>query len=169
MKIRLVVPTLLLFAALAIVQTAPAAAQNDNGAAPGWAFGPAGGYNVDAEELFVGALFRFAPGVSLGPTIPLLFDGSFEYYFDVPAGTLFGLTATALAQFPVANSPIRPTAGAGLGYTRFSVSGISTSDISLNLQGGIMASIFALDAMFRVGDGSAFILRAAVLFGSLVQ
>ncbi len=171
MKTRPVVP-LLLFTLLVGFPLTSASAQDSNRQAT-WGFGPTGGYAVDFAEPFVGALVRFGPGINLGPTIPMLFDGGFEYYFNVEGATVFALTASALAQFPVANSPIRPTAGAGLSLSHTSfdtpIGGFSDTSINLNLQGGIMVSLLAIDGIFRLGDGSDFIIRGAVMFGSLFQ
>ncbi len=133
--------------------------------------GPTAGYAIDASEAFIGGMIRIAPPIMLGPTLPLMFDGSFEYYFDVEEANLFALSATALTEFLIPDSQVKPTAGAGLAITRFSsdIPDISDTNLNLQLQGGLMINIVSLDGMVRIGDNTDLILRASVLFGSLMR
>ncbi len=137
-------------------------------------FGPTVGYAIDGAEPSIGALVRIAPPLTLGQDMPLMFDGGFEYYFDVEGATLFTIQAAGVTQFALANSEVKPTAGAGLSLTRFSTDAappfdISDTNINLQLQAGVMVNIVSLDGLLRIGDNTDLILRAAVLFGSLMR
>ena len=136
-------------------------------------FGPTAGYAIDATEPFLGGLLRIAPPMMLGENLPLMFDGGFEYYFDRDGATLgpsFTIQVAGVTEFTLANSQIKPTAGAGFSFTRFSADAVdSDTKINLQLQGGVMVNIVSLDGMLRIGGETDLILRAAVLFGSLMR
>lgn len=68
------------------------------------------GYNIDAEEFFMGGQARFAPAA-----LPVLLNPSIETYFlDF---TWLQIDLNALYPFDTRNTTFTPYAGAGLGIT----------------------------------------------------
>lgn len=67
------------------------------------------GYNIDAEEFFMGGQFRYAPAA-----LPVVLNPSVETYF-IDGMTWLQIDANALYLFGVNNTTFTPYAGAGLG------------------------------------------------------
>ncbi|HXF94908.1 MAG TPA: hypothetical protein VNI61_02280 [Gemmatimonadales bacterium] len=147
---------LVLLVALLLV-AAPAEAQRRGraraAAAAAYAprFGPHLGYNVDVEELLLGAQLSWpiTPRVELYP--------SFDYYFVDP-GSLWSLNADLKLRPPTRYGALY--LGAGLNYSRRSVSGASPSETGLNLLVGLEGrrtrTAPYVEAKFIVGDESSF-------------
>lgn len=85
------------------------------------------GYNLDAEEFFLGGQLRFAPA-----GLPVILNPSVETYFV--DNTWLQIDVNALYPFGVRNTTFTPYAGAGLGldYVNFDAGG-SNTDAGLNL------------------------------------
>jgi len=140
-----------------IVLAAPADAQRGRGrgraaaAAPAPRFGPHLGYNLDVEDLLVGAQLSWAmtPRADLYP--------SFDYYF-IDGASMWGLNADLKFRPPTRYGAFY--VGGGLNYTRFSVSGSGSGDTGLNLLAGLEGrrgrSAPYVEAKFILGDGSSF-------------
>ncbi len=142
--------------------------------------GPHAGFNLDAEELYIGANFHFDLPVELGGST-LTGNPSIDFYpFIEDGGDLGGvnisssLTALNLdVLYPLDVSFGEAYAGAGLNITRFSaeVAGFSNSatDTGINLKVG---ALFADQGSFRpfaeagvtVGGASSVFARGGVMF-----
>ena len=129
------------------------------------AVGPHVGFNVDAEDAFVGATAH----VSV-PALPVIINPAFDFYLG--DGTFVQLDANALLPFGVANVLFSPYAGGGLalGYSSVEVAGedISDTDLGLNLLAGVFFNLPALrpfaEARATVGDGTVVSVKGGVLF-----
>lgn len=122
------------------------------------------GYNFDAEELFLGGQFRFAPAA-----LPVMINPSLETYF-IDGATWLRFDINALYPFGVRNTTFTPYAGAGLGLNFINPDiGDSETDAMLNLVFGAefgMARIRPFgEARIDVGDGTGASLRGGVLVG----
>src|SRR5690606_571425 len=74
------------------------------------------GYDVDVEELHIGAEARFrVESIDL----PIVFKPSLDYFF-IDNGSLFSIDANAIYEFGIDNQAFTPYAGAGLGIGRIS-------------------------------------------------
>lgn len=104
--------------------------------------------------------------------------GQFDYYFiDCPSGascTFFELNPSLAVPFTLQNSQLKPYAGAGLRFSRSSVSAggfdASESDVGLNLLGGLKFGMGGMDAFTEArlglgGDFEQLALSFGVLFG----
>jgi hypothetical protein len=140
-----------------VALAAPADAQRGRGrgraaaTAPTPRFGPHLGYNLDVEELLVGAQLSWGitPRVDLYP--------SFDYYF-VDGISMWGLNADLKVRPPTRYGAFY--VGGGLNYTRRSVGGSGSGDTGLNLLAGLEGrrgrSAPYVEAKFILGDGSMF-------------
>jgi len=116
-------------------------------------FGPRVLYNFDAESF----------GIGVGLTAPIQsgfsFYPSFDYYF-LDLGTSFQINADVKYQFP--NEDLQWLyVAAGVGISRFSYEGFSSTDAGLNLVGGFQPAGAArikpfVEAKLGIGDGSYF-------------
>lgn len=101
------------------------------------ALGPRVGIDVgDVEEVFIGADARIS-----SPSLPVVVNPTFDYYFTSGDLTFWGLSGNALYQFGVDNQEFTPYAGGGLGIYRRSFDtqfgSASSTDLGLNLLFGI--------------------------------
>lgn len=100
----------------------------------------------DIEEAFIGADVRIT-----SPSLPVVVNPTFDFYFTSDPLTFWGLSANALYPISTENESFAPYAGAGLGIYRFSieeqtvsnpfggditVGGGGSTDIGLNLVAG---------------------------------
>lgn len=116
-------------------------------------FGPRLGYNFDMEEFSIGVHFMkpLTEAFAIYPSVD---------YFLVDAGTLLGFNADLRYKVPSENLEWLYL-GAGLGITRWSAEGVSSTDTGLNLIGGFQPAggsrikPFA-EARLSIGDGSSF-------------
>jgi hypothetical protein len=137
--------------------------------------GPRAGYDVggDVEELFIGAEGRI--GLA---SLPVLINPAFDYYFAEENVTIFQFSANALYEFGVDNQAFTPYAGAGIGFTRFSIdTGLddtfgfdtSTTETGINLIGGAKFETGNLQpfvqAQITFGDVDLFTVGGGLLFG----
>ena len=141
--------------------------------------GPSVGYEINAwEAVSAGADAR----IHLA-SLPVSINPTFEYYFvgdqglgDDVSYTVFQLSANAIYEFDIENDALTPYAGAGLGYTRASVSADSEygsfslggSDVGLNLLGGATFQTGNLkpfvQGKFTLSDGNLFGISGGLLF-----
>lgn len=148
-RIAVVLLALLLLASSADAQRGRGRRAAAAAPAPRW--GPHLGYNVDVEEVLIGAQMSWAitPRVDLYP--------SFDYYLVDP-GALWSLNADLKFRPPSRYGAFY--VGGGLNYTRVSQSGSGSSDTGLNLFVGLEGrrgrTAPYVEAKFILGDGSSF-------------
>lgn len=148
-----------------------------------WGVAPYVGYNMDAEEVHLGAAVQLPLPAKIGNS-RLIASPGFDFYpfmgesvqgVDFGA-SLYMLSFDVLYPFPTPSS-FAPYVGAGLALVHASVSfsdpsipgldfSASDTDVGLNLKGG---SFFGkgpvrpfAEAVLHVGSGSAFLLRGGV-------
>lgn len=131
--------------------------------------GPRIGYDLEVEELHIGAEARFdLPGVDL----PIKIKPSVDYYL-VDNFTLMTFDANGIYEIDLEGGTIHPYVGAGLGIlywsfdTEFAGFGdASTTNVGLNLLGGAAFGSGSLrpfaEARFNTDD--LFTLTGGVLF-----
>lgn len=133
--------------------------------------GPRVGYDLEVEELHIGAEARFDIG---GLDLPIKAKPSIDYYF-VDNLTLLTFDANAIYEFDLEGGTIEPYAGAGLGISYWSFDddafgGIdvdaSDTNVGLNLLGGAVFGGGSLrpfaEARFNTDD--LFTLTGGLLF-----
>ena len=127
--LRITSCALLLFG---LVVARPAQAQTP------WELGPLVGVNLDNDELLVGAVARI-PLTSLSITL----NPGLEFYPGIENGSLFVLNFDL--QYQLDAETVKPYVGAGLSWARFSPDGgSSSSDVGLNLKGGLLLTLLAV-------------------------
>ena len=137
-----------------------------------FAVGPRIGIDAgDIEEVFIGADARIS-----SPSLPVVVNPTFDYYFTPDNLTFWGLSGNALYPFGVNNESFTPYAGAGLGVYRQSVDtqlgSASTTDLGLNLLFGLEFPLESVrpfaEAQFTpvFGDSSynLFTVKGGLLF-----
>jgi opacity protein-like surface antigen len=137
--------------------------------------GGAVAYHTDLEALGIGA-YVVIPMPQLHENISI--NPNFIYYFP-DIGSYWTLSGDVVYTFPVsADTPVSPFALAGINVSRFStgditigtttVSGISSTDVGLNLGGGVAFPMESFTpvagARFEIGDGNGFVLFGGVGF-----
>jgi hypothetical protein len=155
-----------LFALTLLLSTRETAAQNavDNSAAYDKAIGANVGYDIDADRVFAGAQFRFAPSA-----FPIIINPSIETFF-VDGLTWWHFDLNALYPFGVDNTTFTPYAGAGLGLDYIKVDNFDgNTDAGLNLLFGANLGMGRIqpfgETRIRVGDGIGVAVRGGLLFG----
>lgn len=131
--------------------------------------GPRATYNLDAEELAVGAEARFGVG-----DFPVLIAPAAEYYLGIDGGSLIIIDVMALYEFGIDNEAFTPYAGAGLSYSRFDIDTGSSfvdgtfSDTSLGIVGGANFLLGNLkpfaQARIVLGDNDSVSVQGGLLF-----
>jgi opacity protein-like surface antigen len=148
-----------------------------------WGIAPYVGYNLDAEEMNLGAAVQFALPAKIGGSA-LVLSPSFDFYpfmgetvQGVELGaSLYTINFDMHYPFPV-RSALKPYVGAGLALVHASVSiddpvfgnlDVSDTDIGLNLKGGLSLSAGPLrpfaEGVLVVSSGSTFVLRGGLMF-----
>ena len=145
-----------LFAAVLWLSPGEAAAQNSIGANVG--------YDLDAEEFFVGAQFRLAPA-----SLPIIINPSIETFF-IENFTWLHFDLNALYPFGVDNTTFTPYAGAGLGLDYVKPeNGDSNTDAGLNLLFGANFGMGRIqpfaEARIRVDGDVGVAVRGGILLG----
>lgn len=121
------------------------------------------GYNLDAEEFFLGGQLRFAPAA-----LPVIVNPSVETYFV--DDTWLQIDVNVLYPFGVQNTTFTPYAGAGLGidYVNADARG-SDTDAGLNLLFGAEWGMSRLrpftEARIHVDNEVQVGLRGGLLIG----
>lgn len=144
-------------AALATLTLAPAGLQAQA------SFGVTGAYHVDFEAVGVGALVE-APLPALHENVGIM--GEFIWFFP-DAGDLFEVNGNLTYDFALDDSTLTPFALGGLTLARTSAGGFSSTDVGLNLGGGVTFG----DSGLRPSVGGRLELRDAtgfVIFGSII-
>ncbi len=151
-------PTLLL-ALLCGAALAPAARAQAS-------FGAHLGYDVDVEELFVGAQARFSL-----PTLPIALQPGVDYFF-VDNATLLQFDVNGI--YDISGGPVEPFTpyvGAGLGIRYIDVDNVDASDTSygLNLLAGARFNTMPrlrpyVQARMTIKDGTSVGVMAGLLF-----
>lgn len=113
------------------------------------AIGPYAGYNLDAEEMYIGTNFRFTIPAAIGNSY-LVANPGFDYYpfigssvdgTDVSA-SYYGFNLDVFYPFVLSSESVTPYVGAGLLIGRASAEAfgitVSDTDVGLNLKGGAM-------------------------------
>ncbi len=149
---------LTMFVVVPLVLAVPARAQTS------WDLAPLLGLDLDADELFLGGSARIAP-----PGAPVILNPGIEFYPFI-GGSLFVVNFDVL--YELTAQKVEPYVGGGLFWSRASrtVAGtsISSSDIGLNLKGGVVFSPpgklrpFA-EGVIRVEGGSSLLLKGGLL------
>jgi hypothetical protein len=142
-----------------------------------WAMGPHAGYNIDASEVNLGVTAHISiPGVKIG-AVQLVANPGFELYPFMGSGASMVVFNFDLAYPVPAAGPISPYVGAGLMFSRFAASAtipggtitVSSTDVGLNLKGGVLFSKgktvrpFA-EGTLVVSDATTLVLRGGVQF-----
>ena len=134
------------------------------------AIGPHVGYNLDNEELFIGATAH----INI-PALPVIINPAVDYYLGTEGFTFLQFDANALLTFGVANVLFSPYAGGGLALKYFSYDDDlgdlideSGTDVGLNLLAGTFFNLAALrpfaEARITVGDGTTVGVKGGVMF-----
>ena len=157
------------FFVLALVAAPPADAQTS------WELGPQVGYDIDREELVLGASSRIHV-----PSAPVTFNPSFEFYPSIGGqgvdASLFVMNFDV--QYQLQAQSIEPYVGGGLFWRRASVGldvgglpvNVTDSNLGLNLKGGMVFKTSGsmmpyAEAGLALGGGTeSFILKGGVLF-----
>ncbi|MGI9174222.1 MAG: hypothetical protein ACR2GR_02730 [Rhodothermales bacterium] len=158
----------LFFALLPLLFLLPLSASAQN------AIGPHLGYNLDNEELFIGATAH----INI-PALPVIINPAFDYYLGTDNFTLLQFDANALLTFGVANVLFSPYAGGGLAlsYASYNDDALedlglnvdnSSTDVGLNLLAGTFFNLAALrpfaEARVTIGDGTTVAVKGGVMF-----
>jgi hypothetical protein len=138
---------------------------------------PFGGFNVDAEELFLGGGVGLpVPAATIGGH-PLIIQPSFEFYPFLDNASLWALMAHVVIPFPIqGGAGVVPYAMGGFAIARASVNvgtpggefSTSNTEPFLDFGGGLAfgRSVFRTHAFAeieaRVGDGSAVLFKGGV-------
>lgn len=122
-------------------------------------------YHTDAEALGIGAYAGIA-APQLHENIAI--NPSFIWYFP-DLGDLWELNGDVVFRFPLTGqTSMIPFALGGINILRQSVAGISTTDVGLNLGGGLIFPLPtvrpAVGAKFEIQDGTGFVLFGGVGF-----
>ena len=159
---RFIVTMLLMLPALAVL---PANAQ------VGWDLGPHLGFNIDNDELFLGANARIDLQAA-----PITLNPGFDWYPFIGSPnvdrSLFVLNFDAL--YKLTAPSIKPYVGGGLFWSRASrnvggTGSVSDTDIGINLKGGIVFNPLGKlvpfgEAAIAISGGSALLLKGGFLF-----
>ncbi len=143
--------------AFALVVAPPAQAQTP------WEVGPHVGVNLENDELLVGAVAR----IHLS-SLPITLNPGFEFYPGVDPGSLFVLNFDV--QYQLDAESVEPYVGGGISWARTGAAVGSSSDVGLNLKGGVMFSPssrtrpYAEAAVNFASDNQALIFRGGFLF-----
>lgn len=129
--------------------------------------GPSLGFEIDWGDPYIGADGRYTMDVH--PDFALAINPTFQYVF-VSNVTVLQFDTNALFKFPV-DEMITPYAGAGLGFTRLSVSGFGgNTELAINLLGGAefdvheQFDVFAQLKLSLVSGGNLVFLGGGMLF-----
>lgn len=138
--------------------------------------GPRIGYDIggDIDEIFLGADARF--GLA---ELPVDLGATFDYYLMEENISFYQISLNAYYPFPLADAPIVPYAGAGIGISRMSIdfgdefgewfgsNSASSSDTGINLIGGARFPTGNLipyaQAQFTIGDLSLLTIGGGLL------
>ncbi|MFP4227986.1 MAG: hypothetical protein ACLFTE_04065 [Salinivenus sp.] len=136
------------------------------------AVGPRIGIDVgDVEEVFIGADARIT-----SPSLPVVVNPTFDYYFTPDGFTFWGLSGNALYPFGIDNQQFTPYAGGGLGIYSRSVDAqfgsASSTDLGLNLLFGIQFPLESVrpfaeaqfTPVFADGSYNLFSIKGGLLF-----
>ena len=140
-----------------LVAAPPAQAQTP------WEIGPHLGVNLDNDEIFVGAVAR----LNLA-SLPVTLNPGIEFYPGVDPGSLFVLNFDV--QYQLEAETVEPYIGGGIAWLRTGSAGGSSSDVGLNLKGGMVFNPRSrtqpyAEAVLTFADGDeALVLRGGVLF-----
>ena len=136
--------------------------------------GPRLGFDLvgDVEEFFVGGDGR----VDLAG-LPVMLNGTFDFYFVDENLDFWQLSLIALYEFGIANVAFSPYAGAGIGISRASLdlglgdfgnAEASDTDVGLNVIGGATFGLGNLkpfaQAQITFGDVDLFTIGGGLLF-----
>jgi hypothetical protein len=126
------------------------------------------GYDFDAEEVLIGATFRYElAGVPIGGN-PLTLVPGIDFYPGVDGATFLFVDLDGQVAIPA--SSVEPYVGAGLSIRYISVDGgTSDSDLGLNLLGGVAFGTSDkvkpfVEGRARVSDGSTVVVRGGLRF-----
>jgi hypothetical protein len=149
---------LLLVLAFLLVAATAEAQRRGRSAAPGPRYGGHVGYNFDVEDVLLGAQVSWpvTPRIDLYPSL--------DYYLVDP-GSLWSLNLDVKFRPPSRQALLY--FGAGLNYSRRSVSGNGASDTGLNLLLGYERRLRTapyLEAKIILGDGSSFQIVGGLSF-----
>ena len=140
-----------------LVAAPPAQAQTP------WEIGPHLGVNLDNNEILVGAIAR----IHLS-SLPITLNPGIEFYPGVDPGSLFALNFDV--QYQLEAETVEPYVGGGIAWLRTGGTLGSSSDIGLNLKGGLVFNPASrtqpyVDAALTFANGDeALIFRGGVLF-----
>ena len=153
----------LVSAALLLGSTAPLVAQDVS-------FGGAASYGEDTD-LGIGP--RLLVPVAAGD-LQLHIAGSLDYFFPDTGPVDIDLTyvelhGNVLLDIPLADAAVAPYAGAGLNYARSSASSVSTSEVGLNILGGMRFGSGGLSPFVEGRYSTAFDGQAVVSAGVLFK
>lgn len=121
------------------------------------------GYNLDADELFLGGQLRLAPA-----SLPVIINPSLETYFV--DGTWLRIDVNALYPFGVQNTTFTPYAGGGLGLNYINPeNGDSDTDALLNFVFGATFGFSRIqpfaEARVDISNDVGASLRGGILIG----
>ena len=136
--------------------------------------GPHLGFDLagDVEEFFIGVDGRV--GVA---TLPVVLNGTFDFYFVEENLDFWQLSFNALYEFGVANAAFDPYVGGGIGISRASLdlggdlfgNDASDTDVGLNFIGGATFGFGNLkpfaQAQITFGDVDLLTIGGGLLFG----
>jgi hypothetical protein len=128
--------------------------------------GGLGAYNTEGDGVFGLGAFGSIPLPQLHPNVSI--NPSFVLYFP-EVGTLWEVNGDVVYRFDLSGDQgFVPFALGGINIYRFSYEGFSSTDIGLNLGGGLIFPMESIrpvaGAKFEIQDGTAFVIFGGIGF-----